>query len=223
MSERARRYLEFSIRWTSLNGIAWSIGLGLVDILIGNPGGLWGWGSALLSGLVIGAIQGLGIHRRNWTSWLIVSTLSWSLSLRIAQTVSYSLFLHLINVSIVGNSVRVLALYIVLGVLGGASSVSLQYFLCWQHVSQSKTWLPVLGISAIIAGLASGLAICGIEALVSLFALYSLWDIWHLLGTGLGGTLFGAISGLPLGRFHSLLETTSSQAFQQQVDTSQLP
>ena len=166
--------------------------------------------SALLSGLVIGGIQGLGVRHRSWTSWLLVSGMGWMLSLTIARTVSYALFLNLITVSSVGNSVRILALYTILGVLGGVSSVSLQYLVHWRHTSQSKAWLPVLSISAMLAGLASGVAMWGIQALVSLFALYSLQDMWRLLGTVLGGTLFGALSGLPLGRLHSLSETSSS-------------
>jgi hypothetical protein len=206
MSKQARRFLEFWVRWTLLNGVAWCIGLGLVEVLIGKPGGLWAWGSGLVSGLVIGTIQGLGVNRRDWTSWLVVSTLGWLPSLGIASTVSYSLYVRLVPLSAASDSVRALTYYVLLGVLGGVSSASLQYLVHWRYVSQSKTWLPVLGISAMIAGLASGLAMSGIQILVSLFALYSLRNMWHLLGTGLGGTLFGAISGLPLGRLHTLAD-----------------
>jgi len=206
MSKQASKYLRFWAAWTLSNGIGWLIGLGVVGVLIGEPGGLWGWAAALLSGLVIGGIQGLGVRHRNWMSWLAVSSLSWLPSLRVASAVSYSLYTHLVPVSAASESVHSLTYYILLGALGGASSAILQYLVHWRYSSQSKLWLPVLGRSAMIAGLVSGLAMSGVQILVALFAFYSLRDMWHLLGTGLGGTLFGAISGLPLGRLHSLAD-----------------
>jgi hypothetical protein len=192
MSKQTKKASSFWLKWVLLNGIAWLIGLGLVDVLLVGPP-IWLWG--LLSGLVIGIIQGLVLrHRINWIRWLLVTVPSWFLGLWIGGL--FSLYLLRIPVH---HTARIFAFDVVFGILGGTLSIILQYSVCWRDVySRKRGWLFILIVSSVVAGLASGIVVWGVQEIASLFALFALWDVWVLTSSATGGILFGSITGVPL-------------------------
>jgi hypothetical protein len=72
------------------------------------------------------------------------------------------------------------------------------YFVYWRDVSQERVWLFILIVSGVVAGLASGIVVWGVQEIASLFVLFALWDVWVLTSSAMGGVLFGAITGVPL-------------------------